>query len=84
MQHLQQRVMMAPGSFAPGARKDGEDGDGLGEQVATLEGPPPPPSRTKLTRLVHPSVLTGHVWASRGRSSTSARGGAATGTEEGA
>ena len=43
MQHLQQRVMMAPGSFAPGARKDGEDGDGLGEQVATLEGPPPLP-----------------------------------------
>ena len=24
-------------------------------------GPPPPPSRTKWTRLVHPSVLTGHV-----------------------
>jgi len=23
--------------------------------------PPPPPSRTKRTRLVHPSVLTGHV-----------------------
>ena len=23
--------------------------------------PPPPPSRTKWTRLVHPSVLTGHV-----------------------
>ena len=23
--------------------------------------PPPPPSRTNWTRLVHPSVLTGHV-----------------------
>jgi hypothetical protein len=26
-----------------------------------LAFPPPPPSRTKRTRLVHPSVLTGHV-----------------------
>ena len=25
------------------------------------QSPPPPPSRTKWTRLVHPSVLTGHV-----------------------
>jgi hypothetical protein len=37
-----------------------------------LHGAPPPPSRTKWTRLVHPSVLTGHVsslshrWAGRG------------------
>jgi len=28
-------------------------------------GPPPPPSRTKWTRLVHPSVLTGHVSSRR-------------------
>ena len=27
----------------------------------TSARPPPPPSRTKWTRLVHPSVLTGHV-----------------------
>jgi hypothetical protein len=27
--------------------------------------PPPPPSHTKWTRLVHPSVLTGHVWPPR-------------------
>jgi hypothetical protein len=27
--------------------------------------PPPPPSRTKWTRLVHPSVLTGHAHADR-------------------
>jgi len=28
--------------------------------------PPPPPSRTKWTRLVHPSVLIGHVSSKRG------------------
>ena len=28
--------------------------------------PPPPPSRTKWTRLVHPSVLIGHVWSEAG------------------
>ena len=30
---------------------------------ARVAAPPPPPSRTKWTRLVHPSVLTGHVTA---------------------
>jgi hypothetical protein len=29
--------------------------------AAGAVAPPPPPSRTKWTRLVHPSVLTGHV-----------------------
>jgi hypothetical protein len=29
--------------------------------LASRAPPPPPPSRTKWTRLVHPSVLTGHV-----------------------
>ena len=28
--------------------------------------PPPPPSRTKWTRLVHPPVLIGHVWSEAG------------------
>ena len=28
--------------------------------AARAAPPPPPPSRTKWTRLVHPSVLTGH------------------------
>ena len=32
--------------------------DGLSGAQAS---PPPPPSRTKWTRLVHPSVLIGHV-----------------------
>ena len=30
-------------------------------QLIVTERGPPPPSRTKRTRLVHPSVLTGHV-----------------------
>ena len=34
--------------------------------------PAPPLSRTKWTRLVHPSVLTGHVWTATG--SADARG----------
>jgi hypothetical protein len=34
--------------------------DVLEREVRVLP-PPPPPSRTKWTRLVHPSVLTGHV-----------------------
>ena len=29
--------------------------------LSLYQPPPPPPSRTKWTRLVHPSVLTGHV-----------------------
>jgi hypothetical protein len=34
----------------------------LGLDVRAVGGPsPPPPSRTKWTRLIHPSVLTGHV-----------------------
>jgi hypothetical protein len=38
--------------------------------------PPPPPSRTKWTRLVHPSVLTGHVSSlSHRRSGSSGRHG---------
>ena len=37
-------------------------------------GPPPPPSRTKWTRLVHPSVLTGHVSSLSLKSAVSAPG----------
>ena len=33
---------------------------------------PPPPSRTKWTRLVHPSVLIGHVWSEAGGLSSAA------------
>jgi hypothetical protein len=35
--------------------------DGAGQPCWEQARPPPPPSRTKWTRLVHPSVLTGHV-----------------------
>jgi hypothetical protein len=35
--------------------------------------PPPPPSRTKWTRLVHPSVLTGHVFPSQVRAARAQR-----------
>ena len=38
--------------------------------------PPPPPSRTKWTRLVHPSVLTGHVSSLSHRSRSSTRSSA--------
>ena len=38
-----------------------------------FEVPPPPPSRTKWTRLVYPSVLIGHVSSLRGRAAA-ARG----------
>jgi hypothetical protein len=37
--------------------------------VCVLPPPPPPPSRTNWTRLVPPSVLTGHVSALHKRSS---------------
>jgi len=40
--------------------------DVLEREVRVLP-PPPPPSRTKWTRLVHPSVLTGHVSSARSR-----------------
>jgi len=46
---------------------------------AAVNAPPPPspPSRTKWTRLVHPSVLTGHVsGADRGRLGGPCAGGA--------
>jgi len=36
---------------------------------------PPPPSRTKWTRLVHPSVLTGHVQSGRARTAWGTGGG---------
>ena len=37
-------------------------GGGMGHPgVRPCRAPPPPPSRTKWTRLVHPSVLIGHV-----------------------
>jgi len=36
--------------------------------------PPPPPSRTKWTRLVHPSVLIGHVSSTCRRARTARRG----------
>ena len=35
--------------------------------------PPPPPSRTKWTRLVHPSVLIGHVSSTHGAASFTPR-----------
>ena len=44
--------------------------------AATLQEPPPPPpppSRTKWTRLVHPSVLTGHVSSAPGAGDVSPR-----------
>ena len=41
--------------------------------------PPPPPSRTKWTRLVHPSVLTGHVSSAAG--AEGAAGGAHSGPD---
>ena len=31
------------------------------KRIIIVISPPPPPSRTKWIRLVHPSVLTGHV-----------------------
>jgi hypothetical protein len=45
-------VLMAAAPRAPGGAVERLVGDGL---------LPPPPSRTKWTRLVHPSVLIGHV-----------------------
>ena len=42
------------------ARVAGDRGRHL-RQEAGLGAGPPPPSRTNWTRLVHPSVLTGHV-----------------------
>ena len=36
---------------------------------------PPPPSRTKWTRLVHPSVLIGHVQSGRARTAWGTGGG---------
>ena len=43
---------------------------GVGASVESP--PPPPPSRTKWTRLVHPSVLTGHVSSLSSRSAVPA------------
>ena len=43
--------------------RDGRQRRGLPAEA----GHPPPPSRTKWTRLVHPSVLTGHVSARAGQ-----------------
>jgi len=54
-------------------RASGRGGGAGAGAVRVRVGPPPPPSRTKWTRLVHPSVLTGHV------SSLSPRCGCATG-----
>jgi len=53
--------------------------DAAGGEFAALEpggaagDPPPPPSRTKWTRLVHPSVLTGHVSSLSCRTTTGGR-----------
>jgi hypothetical protein len=49
----------APPAHAPAAPLSQRVGDVMrGVEEAS---PPPPPSRTKWTRHVHPSVLTGHV-----------------------
>jgi len=50
------------GRWRPPARHRRGQGQGRGRRP-----PPPPPSRTKWTRLVHPSLLIGHVSCRRRR-----------------
>ena len=54
----------ARGAAAQAAARGREGGRAASERRATGRRrgvPPPPPSRTKWTRLVHPSILIGHV-----------------------